>query len=586
MDRRVIVAIVIVVMTFLIQIYWVGPLLERSRRERLAEEKPPVPAEIKPAPVEEIAVPEEVKPLEVQLEAPLQENIPVENTFLWLVFTNRGAALKRAVLKDYTDSPDGNELELLKPFVEGRYCLTLRDRDGKYDLQNSIYEVEKSANEVLFRLPIEEGLVLEKVFSWEEDSYALKVTLRVLNNTDSPKELLLSLTGPAGISWEEKRSQGAFGSDVKALSGVGKAGYRFKFKREVGLKIKEEKHLQKIALPVFIAGLENQYFAAALSSSEAESFQAAYALPLLEENELALALAGAPDSLPEKELARLRSLFIRNVAVRVDLKPLRVEPMGEWETELLFFIGPKDKRILSRYAGYDQLLNYGWFTPLSVLLLGLLKIFYRVIPNYGVAIILLTGLIRLLMHPLARRSQASIQKMQKMRPKIVELQKKYKKNSPRFREEQMKLMREHGASPLGGCLVPMLIQFPVFIAMYRLLAVSIEMRHAPFFLWIKDLSQPDVLISLPFTLPLLGTNALSLLPILMSAVMVIQQLKAPKMEDPQAQAQAKMMLMMPVFFGFILYRFAAGLNLYWLVSSLFGVFEQHFIRKSFEGSGR
>jgi len=591
-DRRLIVAIVLIVMTFLIQTYWVRPYLERTSRENLAKQaQPPPVGEIKPAPVEKVPLEKKAnsvkrQPEVAQQERIIEEEIKVENKFLRLVFTNRGAALKEAVLKEYTDSPGGDELVLLKPFVEGRYSLVLRDRDGEYDLENSIYEVTKTPAGLLFRLPLEGGLVIEKGFFWEDDSYALKMTLRVVNETGPAKELSLSLLGPAGISSEQRRAQGAFGSDVKALSGVGRAGYSFKFKREVGFKVGQEKHLQDMTFPVFIAGLENQYFAAAFSSSDAESFEATYALPLLDEKELELVLGRLESSLPEKELTRLRQRFIRNISVRADLKPLRVEPGGEWKTELLFFVGPKDRRVLSRYAGYEQLVNYGWFAPLSLLLLGLLKIFYRVIPNYGVAIIVLTGLIRLLMHPLARRSQASIQKMQKMRPKILELQKRYKNNPQRFREEQMKLMREHGASPFGGCLVPMLIQFPVFIAMYRLLAVSIEMRQAPFVLWIKDLSQPDVLLSLPFTIPFLGTNALSLLPILMTAVMVIQQLKAPKPEDPQARSQAKMMIMMPVFFGFILYRFAAGLNLYWLVSSLFGVFEQHFIRKALEKSER
>ena len=128
--------------------------------------------------------------------------------------------------------------------------------------------------------------------------------------------------------------------------------------------------------------------------------------------------------------------------------------------------------------------------------------------------------------------------------------------------------------------MPMAIQFPVFLAMYRILSVSIEMRQAPFFWWIRDLSQPDVILNLPFAIPFLGTSHLSLLPILMTVVMVIQQVGAPKPDDPQAQAQAKMMYIMPVFFGFILYRFASGLNLYWLLSSLIGIFEQRLIRKS------
>ena len=187
---------------------------------------------------------------------------------------------------------------------------------------------------------------------------------------------------------------------------------------------------------------------------------------------------------------------------------------------------------------------------------------------------------RAFMHPLMKKSQLSMAKMQKLQPQIKKLQEKYKNDKQRLGQEQMKLMREAGANPLGGCL-PILIQMPIFFALYRSLMVSIELRHSPFFLWITDLAQPDRLAELPFVLPLLGTSALNLLPILMATSMAIQQkTMSHAAATPEAAQQQKMMAaIMPIFIGVLLYSVASGLNLYIFTSTLFGMLEQWWIKR-------
>jgi YidC/Oxa1 family membrane protein insertase len=146
----------------------------------------------------------------------------------------------------------------------------------------------------------------------------------------------------------------------------------------------------------------------------------------------------------------------------------------------------------------------------------------------------------------------------------------------------MKLMKEEGANPLGGCL-PMLLQLPIFIALYRSLMVSIDLRQAPFLLWIDDLAQPDRLAQLPFTLPLLGTSFLNLLPILMATSMVLQQRMMPRPATKEAAQQQRMMaVFMPLMIGFFLYKVASGLNLYILTSTVFGMFEQWWTKRHLE----
>ncbi|HOJ32833.1 MAG TPA: membrane protein insertase YidC [Candidatus Hydrogenedentes bacterium] len=214
-------------------------------------------------------------------------------------------------------------------------------------------------------------------------------------------------------------------------------------------------------------------------------------------------------------------------------------------------------------------------------LLAILNAFYRVIPNYGIAIIALTLLVRLAMYPLTVKSMKSMKRMQMLAPEVEALKTKYKDDPQELQKKTMELYRERGVNPLGGCL-PMVLQMPVFFALYRMLWCSYELRGAPFvllrfgdYVWIRDLSQPDRLLHLPFMqhVPFLGNtfDYLNLLPILMGIAMVASQKLTPTSTAMPNDQQRLMMNIMPIFFAFICYKMAAGLNLYILTSTVLGI---------------
>ena len=192
-------------------------------------------------------------------------------------------------------------------------------------------------------------------------------------------------------------------------------------------------------------------------------------------------------------------------------------------------------------------------------------------PNYGVALIILTIIVRALLHPLTRKSQVGMAKMQKLQPMVEELQKKHADDKQKLTQEQMALWRKYGVSPMGGCL-PMLFQMPVLFALFGALRAAIELRHAGF-LWVDDLSQPDTLFRLPVYLPIVG-NEFNLLPLLMAAVMVLTQRSTMKAATEQARQQQKMMKFMPIIFAVFLYHMPSGLCLYILTSTSVGMFER------------
>jgi YidC/Oxa1 family membrane protein insertase len=201
---------------------------------------------------------------------------------------------------------------------------------------------------------------------------------------------------------------------------------------------------------------------------------------------------------------------------------------------------------------------------------------YGFIPNYGIAIIILTILTKVLLWPLGNKSYKSMNEMRRMQPLMAEIREKYKNDKKKMNEEMMNLYRVYKVNPLGGCL-PMLVQLPVFFALYRMLYEAIELRHAPFFGWINDLSAPDRLFSFDFSIPLMEPPyGIPVLTIIMGATMFLQQKMTPTPGDP---TQAKMMTFMPLIFTFIFINFSSGLVLYWLVNNLASIAQQSYVYK-------
>ena len=244
------------------------------------------------------------------------------------------------------------------------------------------------------------------------------------------------------------------------------------------------------------------------------------------------------------------------------------------------FIGPKELDVLEAVnPSLKKTINFGWTSIIALPFLKLLKVFYRIAPNYGLAIILLTIVVRLVTLPMSIKGQRSMMRMQRLQPQVERIREKHKDDQERLNREMVDLYKRNHVNPLGGCL-PMAVQLPVFFGLYEALLNAIELRHAPFIGWIKDLSAPDCLpVSWIPLLPFTQCHGIPVLVILMTITAFVQQWMAPKQPDPNQQ---KMMMYMPVVFSLIFVNMPAGLTLYYFSSNLLGVVQQFILNREFQ----
>ncbi len=260
----------------------------------------------------------------------------------------------------------------------------------------------------------------------------------------------------------------------------------------------------------------------------------------------------------------------------LNFPPVTVAPGEKQRIEILVYAGPEQYETLKEFGvGFEKIFSSGMLGFLRISLLKTLKFFYKLTRNYGVAILLLTLLIKLLFTPFTHLSYQSMQKMQALQPKIKALQKQYPKDTTRLNKEMMELYRRNKVNPMMGCL-PLVLQIPIFIAFYQVLSEAVELQGAHFIGWINDLSAPDRLFIFPWNLPFVG-HSFNLLPLFMIGSMLWQQKLTPQTSaDP---TQAKMMYFMPVIFGFVFYNLPSGLVLYWTINNLLTIFHQLVIKK-------
>lgn len=276
----------------------------------------------------------------------------------------------------------------------------------------------------------------------------------------------------------------------------------------------------------------------------------------------------------------------KHFRVGVGVTQCQVAPNETQEFIVKTYLGPNRGPLLAEaWAGLDHVWEF--FTSVKImdkfakLLLAILNFFYAwTVPNYGVAIILLTILVRLVVFPLTWKSMVSMKRMQKLAPEMEKLKAEVGDNQQELQKRMMELYRERGVSPLGGCL-PLFLQLPVFIALYRMLWSAVELRGASFIFWMTDMSQPDRLFTLPFSIPIPfssgNLDAINLLPILMGVLMYVSQKLTPGASVVQTQQQRIMMTIMPIFFTVICYNMASGLSLYIIVSTLLGIAQNYLV---------
>lgn len=254
------------------------------------------------------------------------------------------------------------------------------------------------------------------------------------------------------------------------------------------------------------------------------------------------------------------------------------------EKPFRFYIGPKEYDRLKSYdLNLEKTVDLGWswIAPLSLLFLKLLQWSNQLTGNYGVDILILSVLLKVVMIPLTQWSLRSTKSMQLLQPKIAELKEKYKGEPEKLNAETFALYKKYKINPMSGC-IPLLLQMPIFIALFNALRNTVELYGAKFVWWITDLSQADALFRLPFVIPLLNTDKFAVLPLLMIVAMVVQNMVSTKGAGGKKAEQQKMMTFLPIIFGFIFYTMPAGLVLYWLVNTVLTVVQQVYMVKPVE----
>ncbi len=545
-------------------------------------EKPPVDPEKPPTPV----FPHPEVPASMAY---------LENEALRVEFTNTGASVRRLVLKAYRDPFEMDEhgkrreLALLDEFHAGFRSYALRDSAGILPLESVNWEgLDAPQGEVRYRYTTPDGLRLVKVFSLGPEKHALKLRIEVENISELPLARGFEVVGAAGIVQEA--SGGVYPGVAHGLwkdnhtysvdtgEGSGCCGPQQSLK-----DLSEKVRVQDAGDVAWLAAV-NKYFACTLVPRAEDragiaSFKS-WAVEFPAEARRRLEREKVTRSDPKAK--ELLDWTVNTVAISAVIRERTWQKGDKSATEWTMYAGPKEKGTLSegRFSDWrlGDLLDFGWFEIISRLLLWIMSGMHFVLRNWGLAVIALVLIVRMAIFPISKRAQVSMFKMQKLQPQMKAIQEKYKGDPQRVNAETMKFMKEHGVNPIGGCL-PMFLQLPVFLGLYNALLKDIHLRQQPFFGWITDLSQPDHLFNLPFTVPMHGTTSFNLLPLLMMVTWFVQAYMAPRSPDPQMAAQQKMFMIMPLIIGWMMYMSPSGLVLYWLVSTAWGIGEQQFIKR-------
>ena len=551
-QKRLILAIVLSIIVFVAYhlIFGIPGSQKKSVEKPVEKTQTPVQPVPEAEPEKDAAAPvvaeKAVSEPEVQRLQKEANIITVDTPLYQVKISERGAAFESYILKEFTetvasDSPlkqllaaDGSIRSMELGFA-GKSVVGIENAAFSTEPQVEELNVTDSAKTLTFSWQSGKGITIEKAFHFVPDSYVigLVVTIKNQSKVTIQDHLTLALRGAAP---KGKRRYGFEGPSALVDDSL------------------IETKVDKIADNPTQSGnikwlaLQDRYFMSSLMPENADA--------------ASLKLDLTPSNVVQAKLVQAEMV---------------IRPGTEYGYKFDIFFGPKSLRVLNSIGHQlNRALDFGWWTFLSKPCLWLMNAIYDFIPNYGIAIIILTLLIKIVLWPLGAKSYKSMSEMKKLAPLIKEIKEKYKDDKKKMNEETMALYRTYKINPLGGCL-PMVVQIPVFFALYRMLYQAIELRHAPFFGWITDLSAPDRLFEFGFKIPFMDPPyGIPVLTIIMGASMILQQKMTPTPGDP---TQAKMMMLMPVIFTVIFINFSSGLVLYWLVSNIFSIAQQYYTQK-------
>lgn len=471
--------------------------------------------------------------------------ITVSTPLYEAVLTNRGGALKSFTLTQYREElkdPDSRVQMVHDAGQESVLPLAAEftGAGGPLGFSQALFRTEGGdlslrdgqRGTVSFRYRTPEGLEMVKTLEFASDSYEIRCGVNIINRSGQ------TIGGRGSLIWGPGLEDivGAGGEENKSRSS--RYGYKGALvldgRKTSKIKAKDLEGTRTFEDPVTWIASSDMYFVAVLLP--VEGFDGA--------------------------LARKGSGERVEVAL---LSQQRLSPGAGAEMAASAYVGPKEMNSLRQVdPSLIRTIDFGIFGFIAKPLLELLNFFHRYVGNYGLAIIILSALIKIIFIPFSAISHRSMKKMSRLQPQINALRDRYKKDKEKLNQEVMKLYQQNRVNPASGCL-PILVQIPVFFALYRALLGAIELRHAPFYLWIVDLSAKD---------PLYIT------PIIMGATMFLQQKMTPTAADPR---QARIMLFLPIIFTALFLSFPAGLVIYWTVNNVLTIAHQYFLNKAKDG---
>ena len=423
--------------------------------------------------------------------------------------------------------------------MEGGTILGLDNAVFSAETDSSSVSLAKGEKTIVFSWMSSQGISVKKIFTFRADSFLIDCNILIQNGSSMPINDSIVISMPGFYDDEVKtQSRFAFQGPIAFIND--------KYQDIAPDDIEDQ---DTYTGTIDWAGYTSQYFMTAV--------------------------------MPQTPMtAKLKLSFANDIAINRFVQKIdRLDPGKQGQYDYTYYMGPKSYKLLSKYDNkLAKAINFGWFDIIAKPLLIIMNTIHDFIPNYGIAIILLTILIKLVFWPLGTKSYKSMNEMKKVQPLMMELREKYKNDKTRMNQEVMGLYKTYKVNPASGCL-PLLVQMPIFFALYRMLYQAIELRHAPFFGWIKDLSAPDRLFNFDFTIPFMDAPAgIPVLTLLMGASFLLQQKMTPTAGDPM---QAKMMMLMPIFMTVLFINFPAGLVLYMFVNNIISMGQQKYTQKKF-----
>jgi YidC/Oxa1 family membrane protein insertase len=472
--------------------------------------------------------------------------------------TTAGGFLRSYELTEYV-TWDGVPVQLIESETGGDLSVLFTSTDGKLISSRNLYfDLDADAGDIIltgddsatvtFTLPIAENREMRKIYTFSNNRYDFDVRYELIGLHDIIANFEYQIVWDYGLRLTEydANNEAEFASAYAFMGGE---------LEKLDAKNFDRDYTATYSGRTDWVGMRNKYFAMAMMpNTGVTAADGAY----LEGHRIRL------DGDDPKENY--------SVALRM---PFRARDFHE--AEITVFIGPMEYRLLRSYgAGLDKMLSLGiWLIrPISeYIILPLFKLLNSFIPNFGLVIILFSILIKIALHPLTKKQMHSMRKMQKLQPMMTELREKHKDDPQKMNREIMRLYQDYGVNPASGCL-PMLPQLPILFALFTVFRSTIELRQEPFAFWITDLSIPDRLIDLPFTIPIVGADYLSGLALLMGITLFIQQKMT--MKDPRQKA---LVYILPIVLTLLFTMFPSGLNLYYFMFNLLSVGQQYIVNK-------